>query len=307
MYDRAIKTVIFELQSYIDSAEKNSSVFEEKNFERRSELINFIEARVMDPIEELLSHSIQRNQLKLLRNRAEKIKADLEEINDSLFQKLRAQIRTGLDTGNVFKDLIADYFNFDIYTKQYEEEPGYDHLDLLINGIIPFSNIPIQTRDLEPDMIYYQKTPARIVFGLTNQMQIKKEDVFFDLGAGLGQPAILINLLCGIKTTGIEFEPAFCVHATASARELQLSNVEFINIDARQANYSEGTVFFMFTPFKGEILLHVLKMLRKESLMRKITIITYGPCTTTVAEQDWLDFCVTDKIDIYQLAVFKSL
>jgi hypothetical protein len=29
--------------------------------------------------------------------------------------------------------------------------------------------------------------------------------------------------------------------------------VEFINVDARQADYSEGTVFFMFTPFRGEI------------------------------------------------------
>lgn len=106
----------------------------------------------------------------------------------------------------------------------------------------------------------------------------------------MGQVAILVNLLAGITTKGIEFEPSFCEYAKGCVAELSLSNVSFINIDARKADYYEGTIFFMFTPFKGEILREVLEILRKESLLRKIKIITYGPCTAQVALENWLDW-----------------
>jgi hypothetical protein len=62
----------------------------------------------------------------------------------------------------------------------------------------------------------------------------------------------------------------------------------------------------MFTPFKGEILQEVLEILRKESLLRKIKIITYGPCTAQVALQSWLDFAVPKDDNIYKLGVFTS-
>jgi len=126
------------------------------------------------------------------------------------------------------------------------------------------------------------------------------------LGSGLGQVTILINLLAGITARGIEFEPAFCDYAGDCAANLSLSNVTFINADARKADYSEGTVFFMFTPFRGEILQEVLEMLRKESLRRKIKIITYGPCTPLVAFQNWLNFATPGGNDLYRLGFFSS-
>jgi hypothetical protein len=83
--------------------------------------------------------------------------------------------------------------------------------------------------------------------------------------------------------------------------------VSYINADARKADYSEGTVFFMFTPFRGEILQEVLELLRKESLLRKIKIITYGPCTAQVALQSWLDAAIPKDAPVYKLAIFSSL
>jgi len=166
--------------------------------------------------------------------------------------------------------------------------------------------MPGQTKDLEPEMVYYQKTPARIIFNLAEKSHFMKEDVFFDLGSGLGQVAILVNLLTGIKVKGIEFEPAFCDYARNCATELNLPNVAFINSDAREADYSRGTIFFMFTPFKGEILQKVLEILRKESLLRKIKIITYGPCTAQVALQSWLKLAAQQDDNIYKPGIFTS-
>jgi len=294
------------LQSTIETIETNSSLYEEKNFDKRMEAIDFIEFEVIDQIEGLLGKTAQPDQLILLKHRVEKVKSELEEIDSKLFQRLQASIRIGEYTGAAFKDLIGKYVDLNVDHTADQDEIGYDNLDVFINGLFQFQTMPEQTKDLEPEMVYFQKTPARFVFELVERSHFLKEDVFFDLGSGLGQVAILVNLLAGIAVKGVEFEPAFCDYARDSAAELNLSNVTFLNVDARKADYSEGTIFFMFTPFKGEILQEVLAILRKESLLRKIKIITYGPCTAQVALQSWLDVANPGGNDIYKLAVFSS-
>lgn len=281
---------IFEIQSDIEAIEKNASLYEEKSFDMRIEAIDFIEFQIIDQIEELLRKTDQPDELILLKYRAEKVKAELEEIDINLFKKLRANIRAGRYTGKEFKELVNVHVHFNLADSEHQEEAGYDNLDLFINGMFPLQTMPVQTKDLEPEMVYYQKTPARIVFELVEKAHFTKEDVFFDLGSGLGQVAILVNLLAGIITKGVEFEPVFCDYARDCAADLNLSNVTFINADARKADYSEGTVFFMYTPFAGKMLQEVLDLLRKESLQRKIKIFTYGPCTAQVAQQSWLDY-----------------
>lgn len=295
--------VIFEIQSYIEAIEKNSSLYEEKNFDKRIEVIDFIGFQVIDPIEGLLRRTAHPDELTLLKCRAEKVKSQLEEIDSKLFERLQATIRRG---GCKFKDLIHEYVDFKVDDNQQEGEIGYDNLDLFINGLSLFQTMPEQTKDLEPEMVYYQKTPARVVFELVEKASFIKEDVFFDLGSGLGQVAILVNLLTGVTAKGVEFEPAFCDYASDCAAALNISKVTFINIDARKADYSEGTVFFMFTPFRGEILREVLETLRKVSLRRKIKIITYGPCTVQVALESWLDFANPEEDNIYKLGIFSS-
>ncbi|MDB4901996.1 MAG: Histone methylation protein [Mucilaginibacter sp.] len=302
--DFQAETAIFEIQSYLGAIEKNSSLFEEKNFDKRIEAIDFIEFQVIGQIEDLLRKT---DQLILLKYRAEKVKSELEEIDINLFKTLQANIRTKGYTGKEFQNLVNEYVDFNLDYKEHQDETGYDNLDVFINGLSPLQTMPEQTKDLEPEMVFYQKTPARIVFELVEKAHIVKEDVFFDLGSGLGQVVNLVNLLTGITVKGIEFEPAFCDYARDCAAGLNLHNVTFINVDARKADYSEGTIFFMFTPFKGEMLQEVLEILRKESLLRKIKIITYGPCTAQVALQRWLDFETPYDNNMYKLVMFSSL
>lgn len=325
---------IEEVQSYIGTIENDPSLFEEKNFEARIDVIDFIGFQVIDQLEELLQTTDRpecpdrpdqpdrpdrsdqpdrpdqpdlRDQLILLRDRAEKIKTELIEADSALFQRLQAAIRTGKYTGKEFKDLVKEYV--DIYADDAGPavEIGYDNLDIFINGLSHVRSMPEQTKTLEPDMVFYQKTPARIVFELAEKYPFSKEDIFFDLGSGLGQVAILVNLLAGITTRGVEFEPAFCDYARDCAADLHLPDVTFINVDARTADYSKGTIFFMYTPFRGEMLQAVLAVLQKEALHRKITILTYGPCTADVALQSWLHAAAPADDNIYKLHVFTSV
>jgi hypothetical protein len=304
--DPPAEAAICEIRSEIGAIEKDYSLYEEKNFEKRMEVTDFIGFHIIDQIEELLRKTVRPDQLILLKHRAEKVRSELEEIDIRLFQRLRTNIRVEGYMGKEFKKLVNQYVNFNLNPNERQEEPGYDNLDLFINGLLSFQPMPEPTKDLGPEMVYYQKTPTRIVFELAEKSHFVKEDVFFDLGSGLGQAAILVNLLTGVTVRGIEFEPAFCVYATDCAAALNLSNVTFINVDARKADYSEGTVFFMFTPFRGEMLQEVLAVLRNESLLRKIKIITYGPCTAQVALQGWLNFAAPKGAHIYKLGFFSS-
>ncbi|SEW51481.1 class I SAM-dependent methyltransferase [Chitinophaga arvensicola] len=294
------------ITSYIDAVERQTSLYKETAFDQRMEVIDFIGFQLLDCLTALLHDTADAGQLLALRNRAEKMKAGLEAIDRQLFQHLRHTIRNTGCTGPAFKKLVGGYFDIKATPGEDAAAPGYDNLDLFLNGLSPLQTMPEPTKDLEPEMVYFQKTPARIVFELVDQVRFVKEDVFFDLGAGLGQVAILVHLLAGIRTIGVEFEPAFCHYARQAAAALNLPAVTFINTDARKADYSEGTVFFMFTPFTGEILQDVLDMLRKESLQRRIKIITYGPCTTHVASQHWLRCISPIDQHTYKLGVFHS-
>jgi hypothetical protein len=115
-----------------------------------------------------------------------------------------------------------------------------------------------------------------------------------------------VNLLSGARAKGVEFEPAFCEYARACAADLNLSQVEFINVDARQADFSDGTVFFMYTPFEGKLLQEVLEKLHQVSRTKMIKLFTYGPCTLPVSRQSWLK-CVDHKeLLLEAITLFRS-
>lgn len=277
------------IASDLESIEQDASLYEEKNFARRTEAIDFIEFHLASAPDQFAFAS----------DRLNRLKSTLEGIDNKLFQRLQAMIKEKGLTGAALKNMVAEYVGLET------EGEGYDNLDIFINILFFFREIPQPTKELEPEMVYYQKTPARIVFDLVESTHFTPEDVFVDIGSGMGQVALLVHLLAGIAVKGIEFEPAFCNHAKACAAELHLPRVTFINADARQADYSDGTIFFMFTPFRGAILREVLARLKRESLRREIRIITYGPCTAEVASQGWLKMLTPHAHNDYRLAFFN--
>jgi hypothetical protein len=82
--------------------------------------------------------------------------------------------------------------------------------------------------------------------------------------------------------------------------------VTFRNVDARAADYTDGTVFFLYTPFTGRLLQAVLARLEAEARTRPITIATYGACTSDVAQQPWLQPTVQQAFEYDTLALFRS-
>jgi SAM-dependent methyltransferase len=136
-------------------------------------------------------------------------------------------------------------------------------------------------------MVAYQPAPLRQILALIDSAQVGPSDHLYDLGSGLGQAAILAALLSGARATGVEIEPAYVESAQRSAARLGLSSVDFIQGDAREASLTGGTVYFLYTPFRGPLLRQVSERLKVEAAQRPIRVCSLGPCTAELQSAGW--------------------
>jgi hypothetical protein len=238
--------------------------------------------------------------------RAHALRERLEAVDERLFRCMRQGIRAGSYTPGSLRAALLQYAD-QKRTPRDDIIAGYDALDVLVHGLLLTEPTPQETVIRSPEMVQYEATPARVVLAMVDDAQIGPEDVFYDLGAGLGHVAILVHLLTGARTYGVEIERAFCDYARASVARLELSGVSFVNADARCADYRDGNVFFLFTPFRGSILHAVLGRLREQAALCPIRVCSYGTCTREIAQMPWLQVQRPEMVHDFRLAVFHSL
>jgi len=243
-------------------------------------------------------------ELGILAQEAAQLEQRLIAVHERFLSGIRASIRSGECRG---ARLRAELDRYTAYRPgEPQEHVGYGDLDALVSGLFWPGPLPIPSRDLEPGMVPYEATPARLVLELVDRLSLAPDDVFYDLGAGLGHVALLVHLLGGVRAVGIEIEPTFCEVARRTTQDLGVRDVRFVAIDARQADYSTGTVFYLFTPFTGRILEDVLERLREQGQQRTLTLCTYGSCTQRMAAQPWLRRVSGDARSLFSLVVWES-
>lgn len=213
--------------------------------------------------------------------RAQAMRARLEQADAALHRRLRAAIRAGRGPELLQRWLVEA-------SSQAVDGEGYDALDALVAGVLQVADPGDALVPLAPDMVFYQPTPARHVLDMLGRTALGPDDVLVDLGAGLGHVPMLAALCTGARAVGVEWQPAYVACARRAARTLGLDAVRFVAQDARHADLSAGTVFFLYTPFGGAVLREVLDALRAEAARRPIRLCTFGPCTAAVAGEPWL-------------------
>ena len=165
---------------------------------------------------------------------------------------------------------------------------GYDHADALVAGMFDFANVHDSGAAPGQDMVFYQPTPVRHVVAMIDKLALGPGDTLMDLGSGLGHVPMLANIFTGASTLGIELQAPLVERARETARALGLQGVSFVPGDARAVDLSEGTVFYLYTPFKGAVMDEVLARLAVEAVRRPLRIATFGPCTLRVGAESWL-------------------
>jgi Histone methylation protein DOT1 len=218
--------------------------------------------------------------------RATTIRERLEAVNAGLCDAIRHQIQCGSLPHEFLR--WTNRSSFQESSIASANAMAYDFLDELISGVFRFEEPECVQSPRDPEQLFYQPTPARHIFNLIELIALAPDDVFIDLGSGLGHVAMMVSICTRSRSIGIELEAAYVERAQECARELNLSRVTFIQQDARAADLSAGTVFYLYTPFVGSILSAVLNNLRGEAAKRQIRVCCYGPCTRLVAEESWL-------------------
>lgn len=226
----------------------------------------------------------------------------LETVNELLYGVARAEISLQGNSPLMHRWLI------ELADEGDAEGPrpglGFDLLDEIVSGVLQLRG-PQESRLLpSPEMVFYQPTPVRHILDLIAACNFCPGDIFVDLGSGLGHVPLLVSILKGVRTLGVEIQSDHAVAAQDCARSLNLSGVRFVADDAQLANISTGTVFYLFSPFTGSILKNVLNRLHRESKDRQIKICSLGPTTRTLQSQAWLT--AKRQSNVEQIALFQS-
>ena len=293
------------IQDDLQRIEQQDDLWDDDDFVARIKALDVLEQHVLERIENLMYVHGYRGDLADLYRRGAHLQQHLQAINRALFEQLGETLLATATPGDALYAFCEAYVGRATYaTRRPGRDEGY--LDVFVNGIMGIEQTPEETIRLQSGMIGYIPTPACAIFALLEHAHLNANDVFYDLGSGLGRVPLLVGLLTAARARGIEIEPAFYTYAQQRADALRLRRVAFINCDVRQADYSDGTLFFMYTPFTGSMLQEVLAQLQQLARQRIIRIAAYGPCTPHVAAQGWLQATVSQNFEHDALAIFTS-
>ncbi|WP_266157475.1 class I SAM-dependent methyltransferase [Dyella silvatica] len=238
-----------------------------------------------------------------LQQRMVALRDAFEAADHRLYQSIRHDIQQGGGARTLLAWVTG--LGSDNVVEPRASGDSYDYLDVLIAGVLQIDEPDAQIAELADEMVFYQPTPARHIFDMIRRSALDKHDVLVDLGAGLGHVPLLAAICTGARCIGVEWELAYVDCARRCAQALHLTQVTFIRQDARAADLSTGTVFYLYTPFTGTILREVLDALRGEAAKREIRICTLGPCTSIVALEPWLEAVGAQEIN--QPTLFRSI
>lgn len=218
---------------------------------------------------------------------------------------IRRRIQEGALNPADFRAFMQQYITPDT-PEAWSDPPRYDRADACLDALLQFQAPPDPLVPITSEMIPYQTTPVRLILEMVDRLALTSDDVVYDLGAGLGRVVFAVALLSTSTIKGVEIEPAYVEYARQHADKMKLTTVSFIHADARVVDYTDGTVFFLYTPFKGTILRRVLALLRAQARAQRIRLCTYGPGTLEVQDQDWLTSDDDPEHDIHHVTIFNS-
>lgn len=288
-----------EMQRELEALESSEALDEPARLGEREEIIYRLAF-----LEDALNASRHGPSTGELQARIDHLRARAEAADSRLVASLRSDIISGTLAPGALRKLL------DRYTAYSPSRPGglhlrYEAVDVLIQGLFEL-DASLAASEAEPGMVHLEFTPVSVILEMLDRLFLGPGDLFCDLGSGLGQVVMLVNLLTGVPALGIEYQRVYCEHAHRVAESLGLDAVRFLNGDVRHADLSEPTVFYMFAPFAGAMLDEVIGRLWNQARRRIIRICSYGDCTLSLAAERWLHPLGPGADHSHRLALFTS-
>ncbi|MCB9568624.1 MAG: hypothetical protein H6710_15640 [Myxococcales bacterium] len=128
--------------------------------------------------------------------------------------------------------------------------------------------------ELPPGCVPYLPCSVDTLLRTIEHAEIRPDDVFVDVGSGLGRAAMLTHLLTGAGSIGVEIQPHLVSASMDLSRRLNVSRCPVIAGDASEVirYLMNGTVFFLYCPFSGERVARLLDDLEPIARTRPLRI-----------------------------------
>ncbi len=283
------------LQREFDELRTSPHLFDAPNFRARKEARDFLQ----------ILASLKYPDAPELSENARDFLDELLDYDQNLWDEFRQRLLNKRPAPLAFRAWLLP---FSSYTEKSWALPhhGYEDLDFLLDGILLPEPQPRPSLPPAYGMVRYEPTPASVILELTERIHFSPNDIFYDLGSGLGKVTALVHLLTGVQSVGVEYQPEFCIYAEQQAQNLGLQKVRYINVDARSLAYNDASIFFLFNPFGGEIFETVLEKIRVQAQKREIKICSYGAASQPLSELNWLKEEAPLAQEEMSLAIFLS-
>jgi SAM-dependent methyltransferase len=171
--------------------------------------------------------------------------------------------------------------------------------DAWLDRIFELDGLPDDGPDLPRGCVPYLPSSVAVLLRVVDHAFVGYDDVFVDIGSGLGRAAALVHLVTGAAAIGVELQPALVRAARALATRLNRPRLSFVEGDAasRAGDWVTGSVFFLYCPFSGERLARVLAALEPVARARPIRVccvdLPLPPCSwLTLASPPWGDLTI---------------
>lgn len=155
-------------------------------------------------------------------------------------------------------------------------------------GIRTFGYYPGEDRSNPAHANCYVPTAYADLLHILKVVGVRSDDVFVDLGSGLGRAVFLASYLGAKKAIGLELIPSLHEAAEANRRRGSWPNVEFHLGDARKTIFPDVTLLWLFNPFGPAIMAEMLDRLNGERT-GDLRIVYLNPLHEDVLERSgWL-------------------
>jgi hypothetical protein len=142
------------------------------------------------------------------------------------------------------------------------------------NQVLGLGDLPDDEDTLPSGCVPYLPSSVDVLLRTVERAAITPEDMFVDVGSGVGRAMVLVHLLTGAGAVGMEIQAGLARQANAVAERLCLPRVRTIHGDAEDLiQYMKvGSVFFFYCPFSGERLSRVMDAIRPLARVRSLRL-----------------------------------
>ncbi len=147
-----------------------------------------------------------------------------------------------------------------------------DDRDTFVDELLGFDHIPSDD-ELPRGGTPYLPCGVDEILRMAREVPLQPTDTFVDLGSGVGRVAILAHLVSGARAGGIEIQRQLVGVARERAEALRLPDVTFTRGNVVDTEL-DANVFFLYSPFGGDMLRTVLAKLEALARTRPIVVCT---------------------------------